>query len=201
MSIKLMWLVLPFLIYCTPNVCLKADGAANGNFNIKSLDDYCPKKIPTEIQFLLNQKFPSFRLPQKTDNLREDIEQDIKDGGDGCLGLSIGKFFNSESNDYAIILTEINGDGGILVAVSHLKTRWKVEVIEKVPEGRKRLFVRRLKAGKYTNIHSRKDVAYDRNEIGQINTKLDGIGFGRTESSAVGFFRTKGKWVHLQLDD
>lgn len=54
--------------------------------------DSCEAQIPQQLTLSLEKMFPGYRAPLAADNLAEDIEWNLKEGGNGCLGVAIADF-------------------------------------------------------------------------------------------------------------
>jgi len=165
-------------------------------------NDNCMSQIKPELRNLLLKKFPGFRLPIGTDNLEEDIQINIKEGGNGCLGIAKGDFNGDGRIDFAIALTQDSGPGWIVIAALKQSKGWSIEVIVRNPEGRNRLYLETIKPGKYANMYPKSsDVEYRKGEMENFTARYPGIIVGRTEAASVAYFRSKQGWVSLQLSD
>jgi hypothetical protein len=68
-------------------------------------------------------------LPSEADNLAEDIANDRKHGGTGCLGVARGDFDGDGKRDIALVTTDSHGEVVLVAALARRRT-WKVEIVD-----------------------------------------------------------------------
>ena len=163
--------------------------------------DNCACIIPADLKTVIEDKFSQYRCPIESDNLQEDIQQNIVDGKNGCLSVVSGDFDGNGKMDYAIILTNKSDQGAFFIVARNTKEGWVVEPIKKMTDGRSRLYVEVIGPGIYKNMFSTREKKYNIAEVPAIRSKRPGVVFGRTEASATAYFWTPKGWVHLYLGD
>jgi len=80
-----------------------------------SVIDACQAQIPEQLSASLKQKFHGYRTPLATDNLAEDIEWQLKEGGNECLGVAIADFDGDGRKDFLLGLTSLSDEGALVV--------------------------------------------------------------------------------------
>lgn len=162
--------------------------------------DSCEVQLPSALKVALVKAFPKFRAPLATDNLAEDIEWDLKEGRNGCLGVAVADFDGDGTKDLLLGLTALKGSGAlILVALARGKD-WKLEPLNEWPEGRDRLYVAPNKPGVYRRTEAL-DGPLEPGEIDPLTCSHSAAVFGATESSGVAYCYNNQKWQHVWISD
>jgi hypothetical protein len=168
--------------------------------NAEPSKDACLVQIPETLNASLKDKFPDYRAPQANDNIAEDIEWDIKEGGKGCLGLALADFDGDGTKDYLIGLTSKNSPGALIVVGLARGSTWEFHTFAKWKEQRSRLFVAAQKSG-----HFRRSQAFEgptsQGELKSMNCRTYGAQFGATESWSVVYCYAQKKWNYVRVSD
>lgn len=162
--------------------------------------DRCASFLPANLRREIEKRFSSYRLPQASDNSPEDQRYSVEHGGSGCLGVATGDLDGNGTPDVALLLAPRDeGKRTFLVVARRSKSKgWRVDRLYEFDAPRGRLFVERLKAGRY----KRSEVAEGPMESGEVvrfQSKRDGLLAGKIESAEVAFFFVKGHWVHVSV--
>lgn len=162
--------------------------------------DSCQMQIPEQLNASIKQKFPEYRPPLATDNYPDAIKWNIKDGGNGCLGVAIADFDGNGSKDYLLDLTSLSDDGFlIVVALAHGKS-WDFHTLYKSKNDRQRTYVAAKKPGKFKRTESA-DGPLASGELNSMRCPNWGAIFGTIESSGVVYCFTKEKWHHVWVSN
>jgi hypothetical protein len=162
--------------------------------------DSCQDQIPAHLSTSIMQKFPGYRPPLATDNLSEDIDWNIKEGGKGCLGVAIADFDGDGSKDFLLGLTSLGSEGALVVVALTRGSSWNLHTLDRWKDGRARLYVTAEKPGSFNRTGSL-DGPLEPGERKSINCTNWGALFGATESSGVVYCFTRGKWHHVWVSD
>ena len=165
-----------------------------------SADDSCQAQIPGKLSASLKQKFPMYRTPLVTDNIDEDVEWDVKHGGNGCLGVAKADFDGDNIKDYLLGMTSLSGNGSLVVVALTRKNSWDFHKLHSGEDGRNRLYVGVVKPG-YVRRAETLDGPLESGEKKSIQCKNQGALFGTTESSGVVYCLINGKWSHSWVSD
>jgi hypothetical protein len=155
--------------------------------------------LPKDLQLLVEQRIPGYRLPKQSDNLPEDIGFQVTHGGNGCLGIATGDFNGDGRKDFTFLITS---EKDVWLVVAFRRTDgWRVEKVWRAGKagGRLRLYVDVGRPGKYDDIG-----LAEKPEPGQVDTftsKTDVVVTGATESTAIAFWKGRKGWVHVWLSD
>jgi len=186
---------LPFIIPALLATIVMFSSAAPG------MEDLCLKKIPPDLRKQLIQSFPNDRFPTMGDIKKENIEEDLKHGGDGCLLVTVGDFDGDKKEDIAMILFAKMGGQLRLVAALKGKETWKIESLS-VWDGRNdNPYIQTLSPGKYVRTEALEGPINKPGELASFSSKLTGFVHGTIESSGCAYFFSKGKWVHVWISD
>ena len=162
--------------------------------------DACLAQIPEQLNASLKQKYPGYRPPRTTDNLAEDIEWNIKDGGKGCLGVAVADFDGDGSKDFLLGLTSLSGEGALVIVAFSRGSAWDFHTLDSWKDGRVRLYVAAKKPGRFKRTESL-DGPLEKGEKETMICTNWGALFGATESSGVVYCFAKGKWHHVWVSD
>jgi hypothetical protein len=161
--------------------------------------DACRAQIPESLAVAVAKKFPSFELPLVADNLPEDIKYNIKNGGSGCLGIAVGNFGRTGTQDYALALKRRNRKDSITVIATLRGERWSFNTIS-IGDIRMRLYIGAVPAGHY----DASGVAEDpkaRRELAALECPHSGIITGETEATGIVYCFVSGKWKDVVVQD
>ena len=162
--------------------------------------DTCQAQIPEQLSTSLKKQFPGYRPPLATDNLAEDIEWNIKEGGKGCLGVAIADFDGDGSKDFLLGLTSLDGKGTLVTVALTRGSSWDFHTLGSWKEGRSRLYMAAEKPGLFKRTKSLNG-ALGPGEKESMSCSNPGALFGATESSGVVYCYAKGKWHHVWVSD
>jgi hypothetical protein len=133
------------------------------------------------------------------DNLAEDVDRSLKNGGTGCLGVAKGDFDGDGRPDFVLALTGGSGNGLIVVALSR-KDSWLLQTLETLPEGRNRLYVDVGRPSHFERV-SDLDVPLEHGELQRMRCAHEAAIFGATESTGTAYCLGKGGWKHVHFSD
>jgi hypothetical protein len=162
--------------------------------------DACQKQIPQSLKPALSKAFSKFRTPVVTDNLQEDNEYSLKQGGTGCITVASGDFNGDGKMDYVIGLTERKGPGALIVVALASGKSWHLKVLDEWKADRGRLFVGTEKAGIYTRTLAA-DGPLAKGEVKRLVCRNTLPVLGMTESTEVAYCHVSGKWPHVWVSD
>jgi hypothetical protein len=164
-------------------------------------EDPCLAKIPSGLRKQLVLKFPNDRLPTTDDSRMEDIAEDRKHGGDGCLLVAVGDFNGDKQQDVALVLFSKAGKKLRLVACLKDGETWKIESLSAWDGRDDNPYIHPLKPGKYRRSEALEGPVTEPGELASYSSKLTGFVHGTIESSGRAYFISKGKWVHVWVSD
>ena len=174
---------------------------AMGSAAAPRAEDPCLAKIPAGLRKQLVIKFPNDRLPTIRDSRKEDIAEDIKQGGDGCLLVAVGDFDGNKQEDVALILFSKQKRKLRLVVGMKDGETWKTESLASWDGRDDNPYVHSLPPGKYKRTEAVEGPVTQPGEVASFSSKLTGIVHGTIESSGCAYFFSKGKWVHVWISD
>jgi len=153
--------------------------------------DACAAQIPRSLKVAIAKSYPKFRLPVATDNMPEDIDWSLKNGGKGCLGVAKADFDGDGKTDFVLGLTALDGSGGTVVVALARGSGWKVETLRAWPQYRDRLYVGTDKPGEYERTEAL-DGPLEPGERERLKCKHSAVVFGATESTGVAYCLNNG---------
>ena len=163
--------------------------------------DRCSGRVPNELSKLLMQQNPNYRLPKESDNLREDVEYNLSQKGNGCLGVATSDFDGNAQTDFLIALPARDSkDTLITAALRHART-WTIEPLAMWPNSQGRVFVDVLPAGHFERTEALEGPASEPGEVLSMRCRYKAAIFGFTESSAVVYCWHAHKWQHVWVSD
>ena len=163
--------------------------------------DRCNGLISAAATEAISRAFPSYRLPQSTDNLEEDIEYNLSQGGTGCLGVARADFDGDGRQDFLVGLPSVEGDGAAVVVALNHERAWVVERLDEWPSGRARLFVEAGAPGLYERTEALGGPPSEVGEVVSLKCKHGVAIFGATESTGVAYCKVGSKWLHVWVSD
>jgi hypothetical protein len=164
-----------------------------------SVGDRCTGLLPQELLRLLSSRYPKYRLPLEKDQDDYNIQENIKAGGSGCLGIAAGDFNGDKRGDVAVLLAGRSLPRTLLVAALRTGSTWTLELVTEDSDITNQ-YVDVVEPGRYESPY------YDEssrmpNQAKVITSATQGIVTGRLESTAVFYFRQKGKWRFVWMSD
>jgi hypothetical protein len=162
--------------------------------------DRCKGLLPQELSRLLTLTYPTYRLPQESDQDDYNIQENIKAGGTGCLGIATGDFNGDKRRDMAVLLAEKTIPKTLLIAALRTGSTWKLELVKSEDAQISQQYVDVVEPGRYESPY------YDKSsptlgEMGVITSATEGIATGTLESTAFFYFRHRGKWRFVWMSD
>jgi len=161
--------------------------------------DACQQQIPRPLSIVVAKAFPKFRSPIVTDNLPEDNDYNLKQGGTGCIAVATGDLNGDGKTDFVIGLTAQEGAGGLIVVALASNRSWRLKVLDEWKDSRIRLFVDTREPGIYT--HTAALDTLEKGEVERLVCRTSLAAFGATESSEVVYCYSNGKWPHVWISD
>lgn len=165
-----------------------------------SATDVCDAQMPSALKAGMEKAFPRFRTPVSTDNLAEDVQWEITQGRDGCLGISRADFDGNGDTDFLVALTERDGPGAIVVAALSDGGEWRLHKLGTWAEGRSRLYVGVEKPGIYRRTAALEG-PLEAGEVDPLECSNPVAVFGATESSGIAFCYGTGQWQYVSISD
>lgn len=162
--------------------------------------DACLALIPEHLSAALKQKFPGYRPPVASDNLAEDIEWNIRNGGNGCLGVAIADFDGDGNEDFLLGLTSLTGEGALITVAFARGRSWDFHTLDSWKDGRVTLYVAAEKPGRFKRTEAL-DGPLEKGEKETMTCANSGALFGATESSGVVYCFAKGEWHYVWVSD
>jgi hypothetical protein len=162
--------------------------------------DSCESQISSSLTVALTKAFPKFRAPFVSDNSPEDVESDIKEGRNGCLGVAIADFDGDGTDDTLLGLTALKGSGGLIVVALTRDKHWKLKALREWSGRRAGLYVAVGKPGMYRRTES----AAGPLEPGEVDllTCLHATAvFGAIEASSIAYCYNNQRWQHTWISD
>lgn len=124
--------------------------ASNGQRRL----DACEAKISLTLGRALLDRFPGYRLPRVTDNLSDDVQFDLTNGGDGCISVASADLDGDGTKDFAIGLTPNQGVVPIVVVALSRNDTWVFSTLKSWVDRRTRLYVAAVPPGIYKRTES-----------------------------------------------
>jgi len=168
--------------------------------NTAAAEDSCEAQIPGSLGHAIGESFPTFRAPLATDNLPEDIEWNLEDGGKGCLGVAIADFDGDGARDVLLGLTPVQGTGGLVVVALARGQAWQLHALSEWPGNRVRLYVAAAEPGLYERAETL-DGPLAEGEVRSLTCPHAAAILGATESSAVAYCYSDQNWRHVRTSD
>ena len=162
--------------------------------------DACRKQVPSPLQAALSKSFPEFRTPLATDNPREDIEFDLKEGRQGCLGVAIADFDGDAANDVLLGLTSLRGSKGLIVVALARAEAWQLHTLSEWSFAREALYVFTSEPGSYERAGSL-DGPLEAGELETLECPHPFAIFGHSGASGVAYCYGKESWQHVWFSD
>jgi hypothetical protein len=179
--------------------------------------DPCAARLPAALSDSLTHRFPGHRPVRVDDYLKEDVTWFSKEnGGERCIGMASADENGDGSADFALLLidrakagTNPNPSSGrtlFVAARSMPGGSWVIDQLDEFAAERPcRSFVGTLRPGTYRDLFMTGRLAEpftaEPGQVRQFGAVRPGFVMGRMESTAVAFFFTGGRWVHLWLAD
>jgi len=174
---------------------------AMGSAAAPKAEDPCLAKIPPGLRKQLVLKYPNDRLPTMADSRKEDVAEDRKHGGDGCLLVAIGDFNGDKQQDAALLLFSKAGKQLRLVACLKDGEGWQIESLSTWDGRDENPYSHPWVPGKYRRSKALEGPVTEPGELAFHSSKLTGFVHGTIESSGCAYFIAKGKWVHVWISD
>ena len=168
--------------------------------NVAAAQDSCDTQMPGSLREALSKAFPNFRAPLANDNLTEDIQWDLKEGGKGCLGLAIADFDGDGTNDVVAGLTPLQGAGGLIVVALARDQGWQLHKLGDWRGNRSTLYVSAGKWGSYARTEAL-DGPLEEGELDPLRCSHAAVIFGQIESSGVAYCYDGLQWQHVWISD
>jgi hypothetical protein len=162
--------------------------------------DACETLIPVSLKAMIDKAYPGYRPPLVTDNLAEDVDWRVKQGGSRCLGVAAADFDGDARPDLAIALTARRADAALVVVALARRQRWALHTLEAWPERRSLLYVAADGPGVYRRTPVL-DGPLGPGEVDPLRCSTSVVVFGQTESSGVAYCFGRGKWQHVWISD
>jgi hypothetical protein len=169
--------------------------------------DACTTLIPKTLQSAVAGAYPGSRLVRESDYAADDIASELQyRKGNRCLGAASADVNGDRRADFMVVITR-DRNTLIIAAVATTDGRWKVSTLETwkgdaIPSG---TFANTLPPDKYTDMFAADDAPDEyRPEPGRVRrytSRRPGFVTGRLGSTAVAYFYTGTRWVHLWLSD
>jgi hypothetical protein len=179
--------------------------------------DPCVARLPAGLRDSLARRFPGHRPVEVDDYLKEDVAWFRNSNhGEPCVWAASADVNGDGSPDFALLLTprakagsSPNSGAGHTLIVAARSAPGGSWVIDSLDEFDAELpchsFVGTLEPGSYQDTFTtgRWESPYtpDPGRVRKLEAVRPGFVAGRLESSAVAFFFTGGRWVHLWLTD
>jgi hypothetical protein len=168
--------------------------------------DACLAAVPPSLAEVLRQRFPGFRLPQRSDESR-DIPRTVavalrKAGANDCLSVAAGDFDGDGRNDFAVLLAKdtLRPDAkAVRLAVAlHRGEAWAVDELPSWCSSVSWCHVAAVKPGTYRRTTSMGE-PLGPSERRVLTLKHQGIASGAPEATEVLYSRESGSWVYVWL--
>lgn len=167
----------------------------------------CAALLPESIRAAIEKRFPGHRVAITSDYLPEDLEMFKKDHpGESCPGFASADANGDGVADYAFFLSNPSNHTILVSALSAKRHSWAISQIYDYGEtGIGRLYVEPLKRGNFRDMfdlnESPSEYQPEPGRVRKLRAKHPGFCAGIFESSAVAYFFTGKRWVHLWLSD
>jgi hypothetical protein len=170
-------------------------------FASRAFADACDEQIPASLKDLVRQ-MGSVRTPEVRDNSGPDVEADLREGGNGCLGVAVADFDGDGKDDVLMRLPSLVDQGAaIFVALARLNGTWRPEPLIAHETGSAQLYVKAGRPGVYRRAGSL-DGPLEEGEVGSFDCPHAVVVFGTIESSAVAYcYVEPRRWQHVWLSD
>lgn len=162
--------------------------------------DSCRTQLPPSLIAAIPTVYPGYRAPLASDNEASDVAYNKTHHGNGCLGAAAGDFDGSNSKQYLLALTSMNGRSGRVVIVRSAGDAWKFRQLQTWDDYRNRLFVERVDPGRYVRTEALSDPAKGDERL-TMTCRHSGAGFGETESTEVVYCSFGSRWRFVQISD
>jgi len=166
-----------------------------------ALADSCDEQIPASLKEFV-RKMGAVRAPEVPDNLGPDVDADIRQGGNGCLGVAVADFDGDGKDDVLMRLPQSVGQGAVIfLALARLNGTWQPEPLSARDDGSSQLFVKAGPPGVYRRARAL-DGPFAEGEVDSFNCPHAVAIFGTIESSAVAYcYIERRRWQHVWLSD
>lgn len=161
----------------------------------------CQREVPPDLDKILTQQFPSFRLPRLTDHSSDTISYDRKNGGDGCLSVVTSDFDGDNNSDVAILLPDNENTTVQLVAALRRENSWAIYYLSTWCKKIAYCYVKKLEPGLYERTPSIDGPVSNPDERERIQSITTSIVSGTLESTGVAYVFSGGKWLHVWVSD
>jgi hypothetical protein len=164
--------------------------------------DQCTGLAPAGAVAAAGRAFPQFRAPHADDNTADDIASALSRHGSGCLGIARGDLDGDGKGDFVIALSARDGSGAaMVVAALRRGAGWRVERLEAWPDGRGRLFVDVLPAGRFSRTRALAGERLEPGEVPALRCPHAVAVVGAVESSAAVHCRRGAAWRFVRMSD
>jgi hypothetical protein len=164
--------------------------------------DSCSNLIPSSLSSVIDKTYSGYRLPHQSDYDEYNVDYNLKNGGNGCLGIAKGHYIKKNVESYALNITSDLKKNTLMIVATKNQKSWKLEIVqdwEDEPIGR--MYVETEKPGTYERTEALDGPISEAGERMKVTSKLEGIVAGGIESSGAVFFYVGKKWVHVWISD
>ena len=168
--------------------------------NAQTRLDACEAKISSTLGRALLERFPGYRLPRVTDNLRDDVRFDLANGGDGCISVASADFDGDGTKDFAIGLTPKQGVVPIVVVALSRNDTWVFSTLKSWVDQRIRLYVAAVSPGIYKRPEST-DTPLERDDRNSTRCTNSAVKVGATESTGIVYCYANRTWTYVWVSD
>lgn len=162
--------------------------------------DSCDDQLPESLKSMIPEIFPGFRAPNTNDNLADDVEWDLKEGGRGCLGVASADFDGAGDQDFILGLSAVQGSDALVAVALAQGQSWKLQVLSERGGPRSRLYVTTDKPGTYRRTEAL-DGPLEAGEVDTLECAHSVAVYGAVESSGVAYCYSNGQWQHVWVSD
>ena len=148
--------------------------------------DACYQQVPKSLREAMTAPVSGgagLELPNEADNLPEDIAEDRKNGGTGCLGVAKADFDGDGKQDIALVTTDSHGEVVLVAALARGRS-WKIEIVEYTHyAGRECVVIRPARRALYSTDRSdRRDGIWT--AVSPVDLKVWGLSVGDHDASS-----------------
>jgi hypothetical protein len=170
--------------------------------------DPCSKFVPQALHSAIAGSYVGYRLVQVSDYDSDTIASERQfHKGSACLGVAAVDATGDGRKDYCFLLTSPTRHTLLVVALSGSRRRpWRLATLHDFGgEGTGGSFQNTIEPGKYVDLFATDrapdEYVAEQGRVRRYTSRRSGFVAGTIESSAIAFFYTGKRWVHLWLSD
>ena len=161
----------------------------------------CTTKFSAPLRALLRKEFPRLHVPYLAELDSDAVQDDQREGGDGCYVVATGDFTGEGRQSVAMILAPVNAMRGQLLVAIKTQSGWRLDKLPTYCGDVRSCYVKVQRPGTYVRTQSVDGPVQADGELEEMTTKVDAVISGKFESTGVVFAYANGHWNYVWVSD